>query len=204
MKLFNTPKLASVIFPKRVWFLKEEANTIYLTFDDGPRPEITPFILDILKEKKIKATFFCVGINVEKFPDIFLRIIKEGHRVGNHTFLHENHSKTDFKAYKKSIDKAETLIYSNLFRPPYGRLTSIAARKIAKKYKIIMWSWLSYDFDKSISIDYILKKADKEIKSGDIIVLHDNEKIADRQKELLPKLLEILNEKKFKFEVIPN
>jgi peptidoglycan/xylan/chitin deacetylase (PgdA/CDA1 family) len=177
-------------------------NTIYLTFDDGPNPEITPFVLDELHKRNLKATFFCVGENVLKYPEIFERIQLEGHQVGNHSFKHENANKVTAENYLNSIQKADALIQSNIFRPPYGRLSPRLAREISKKYKIIMWTWLSYDYDKEVSVQEILAKAEKQIKGGDILVLHDNAKIAEKQKELLPQFLDMLQQKACKFEVI--
>lgn len=201
MKLFRTPKLASIFYFKRVWFLDGSNNTIYLTFDDGPHPDITPFVLDTLKEKNILATFFCVADNVIKHPCIYQRILDEGHQVGNHTYRHENAAKSASGRYLSSVKNAGVYIRSNLFRPPYGRLTPLLAWKLSMKYKIIMWSWLSNDFDEKVSVNDILEKASL-IKAGDILVLHDNPKIAAKQKELLPKLLDLLVAKGFRFEVI--
>lgn len=177
-------------------------NSIYLTFDDGPNPEITPFVLDELHKRNLKATFFCVGENVLKYPEIFARIKSEGHQVGNHTYQHENANKVTAENYLNSIEKAETLIQTRIFRPPYGRLSPRLARKISEKYKIIMWTWLSYDFDNEVSVQEILSKAEKQIKEGDILVLHDNAKIAEKQMELLPSLLDLLISKKVQFDII--
>ena len=177
-------------------------NAVYLTFDDGPHPDITPFVLDILKARGLKATFFCVGEIVKRYPEIFARIQAEGHAVGNHTQKHENASKTSAERYLKSVAEAHSLVQSKLFRPPYGRLSPRLARVLSKEYKLVMWSWLSYDFDPKTCVTEILFKAEKQIRAGDILVLHDNPKIAEKQKELLPKLLDVLQAKKLGFEVI--
>lgn len=203
MKLFKTPRLFYWLFPRRTWGFSLGSNEVYLTFDDGPDPEITPFVLDFLKQKNIKATFFCVGHNVVKYPDIYQRILAEGHEVGNHTYDHLNYYKTDKERYLESIDEATKHISSNLFRPPYGRIDSNLSRTLSKKYQIIMWSWLSYDYDVQVPISVILKKA-KNIKAGDILVLHDNKKVKERVQVLLPKLIEILEKKGFQFALIPN
>jgi peptidoglycan-N-acetylglucosamine deacetylase len=201
MKLFKVPKFAKVFYRKRVWGFSVKGKEIFLTFDDGPHPDITPFVLDVLNEKKIKATFFCVGNMVNKYPEIFQRILKEGHQVGNHTFNHENSKKVSKNDYLESISKANKFINSKLFRPPYGILNSNLSRIIAQDYKIIMWSWLSYDFDNRVGVDEILAQA-KKIKAGDILVLHDNPKISEKQKELLPKLIDFLQIKGFEFSRI--
>ncbi|MGV3632631.1 MAG: polysaccharide deacetylase family protein [Bacteroidota bacterium] len=202
MRLFRIPKLASVVYPGRIWGFFVEQKAVYLTFDDGPHPDITPYVLDTLKEFGVKATFFCVGENVKHYPEIFARIKAEGHGVGNHTQKHENASKTNPARYLESVKEAHALIQSKLFRPPYGRLSPRLARTLGADFKIVMWTWLSYDFDTKVCVTEILFKAEKQIKAGDIIVLHDNPKIADKQKELLPKLLKLLREKKLDFEVV--
>lgn len=201
MRLFKIPKIAKYIYHKRIWGFSVSDKSVYLTFDDGPNPEITPFILNLLYEQKIKATFFCVGENVLNFPEIFERIKNEGHQIGNHTFKHENALKVSSKNYLFSIEKANKLIKSKLFRPPYGRLSPKLAHRIAKRYTIIMWTWLSYDYDQEVSISEILQKA-KKIKSGDILVLHDNKKIAEKQKILLPQLLKYLKDQGYEFKTL--
>lgn len=201
MKIFKIPKFVRFLFPKRVWGFSVSDKRIFLTFDDGPHPSITPFVLDELAKRNLKATFFCVGANVEKYPIVYKRILAEGHAVGNHTMRHENGKKTNSALYFSSIENASTLIESTLFRPPYGRIRKSQVNELAKKYRIIMWTWLSYDYDQSVSVDQILLKAEK-IKSGDILVLHDNSKIVEKQQELLPKLLEKLLSKGFTFSTI--
>lgn len=199
--VFKTPYLIKKILFKRLWGFSNSLNKVYLTFDDGPHPDITPWILDLLSNENIKATFFCVGENVRKYPAIYDRILKDGHAVGNHTMYHNNARNTQKKEYFDSIKKASAYIESNLFRPPYGRLPITWENELLKKYKIVMWSWLSYDFDMNQSISKILKKA-KKINSGDILVLHDNPKISEKQKELLPELIRFIKERKITFEVL--
>ena len=202
MKIFKTPCFFKWIFPRRTWGFSRSIDHVFLTFDDGPNPEITPWILDYLKEKNIQATFFCVGSNIKRYPELFQRIKAEGHSVGNHTMNHDKGTKVSFKKYKSSISETKILIGNNLFRPPYGRINAWKSYQLSKEYQLIMWSWLSYDFDPSIPISTILKKAKNQIKAGDILVLHDNPKVTDRVKELLPKLIEIIDQKGLKFEKI--
>ncbi len=202
MKIFKTPRIFQWIFPRRTWGFSRSINQVYLTFDDGPNPEITTWILDFLKDKNIVATFFCVGSNVKRYPELFKRIKEEGHSVGNHTMNHDKGTKVSFEKYKDSISETRKLVDTKLFRPPYGRINSFKSKKIAKEYQLVMWSWLSYDFDPTIPISTILEKARKQIKAGDILVLHDNPKVTDRVKELLPRLIEIIEEKGLKFEKI--
>lgn len=202
MRIFKTPQFFKWIFPRRMWGFSRSTNAVYLTFDDGPNPEITPWVLDYLKQEDIKATFFCVGSNLLKYPTLLERIKSEGHVVGNHTMNHEKGTKVSFKQYKKSISDAQALVKNNLFRPPYGRIRVWQSYFLAKKYTIVMWSWLSYDFDTSIPITTILDKAKSQISAGDILVLHDNDKVKDRVKELLPKLVQVIRDKKHSFNVI--
>ncbi len=198
---FKTPYLFRKIFPKAVWGFFSSTR-IYLTFDDGPDPEITPWVLDELAKTKTKATFFCVGENVTMYPEIFQRILAEGHMVGNHSMKHEKGWNTSTSNYLESVASANTLINSTLFRPPYGKMTPHQYKLIAKSYQVIMWSWLSYDYNNKVEISTILAKAQKDIKAGDIIVLHDNRKTKDRLKLILPKMIAIIQEKQLSFSTI--
>lgn len=199
MILFKTPRFFRILFPNKTWSFPFSQNAVYLTFDDGPDPEVTPYVLDLLQQKKIKATFFCVGENVLKYPDLYKRILEEGHSVGNHCMRHERGTQTEINTYIDSVNEAEKLIKSDLLRPPYGRITFKQTRKLSFKYKIIMWSWLSYDFDNSIPVARILSKAKKQIRNGDIMVFHDNKKSFVRLKILLPDVIEIINNKELEF-----
>ena len=203
MRIFKTPSIVRKVFFKRTWGFSMHTNEVFLTFDDGPHPDITPWVLDTLKSENIKACFFCVGENVKRYPEIFQRMLEEGHQVGNHTMYHTKSHKTTFKEYQRSIAEAARYIPPKLFRPPYGRLSSYRAHKLSKKYKIILWSWLSYDFDNRLTIKEILLNAEKNIQNGDILVLHDNYKFAERQKELLPQLIEVIKSKGLIFGEIP-
>ena len=197
MRLFKPPRLAKWIFPRYTWrFFNARTNQIFITFDDGPHPAITPFVLDLLKQFNWHATFFCVGENVERYPEIVERIRKEGHEIGNHTQKHLNALKTDGETYLQSFQEFENHTPTDLFRPPYGRLKPELAKTIKKTHKIILWSWLSYDYDLNVPTEKILQEA-KRVKTGDILVLHDNSKLAERQRELLPALFTELKEQGF-------
>lgn len=198
-RYFRTPYLLPKLLKGRVWGFKNDK--VYLTFDDGPTSELTYKILEVLDEYQIKATFFLVGNNVNEFPKQFASIVKGGHSVGNHTMDHSHCNKVLSSAYMKSIEEASQLISSDLFRPPYGRLNVFLAPKIKRKYKIIMWSWLSYDYDKSVSTKEIISQAQK-IKAGDILVLHDNIKVEERVIELLPEIIKIVRNKGLEFDII--
>jgi peptidoglycan/xylan/chitin deacetylase (PgdA/CDA1 family) len=201
MRLFKPPRLTDWVFPKLRWRFSVSEPTIFLTFDDGPNPEITPFVLDLLKEYNWKATFFCVGQNTLKYPELFQRIIDEGHAIGNHTMKHLNSIKTENAIYLDSFHEFEKMHPTQLFRPPYGRIKPSIAREIGKSHQIIMWSWLSYDYDLNVATTKILSEANR-IKKGDILVLHDNAKISERQRDLLPKLFALLQEKGFQSKLI--
>lgn len=203
MKIFRTPIYFPWFFPWRRWGFSSASKSVYLTFDDGPTPELSNWILEFLAKEKIRATFFCVGVNAKSHPELMDRMIREGHAIGNHTMRHEKGTKISRKEYIESINEASNYIDSTLFRPPYGRLPIIYGRCIRRNYKIVMWSWLSYDYDKSVPISEILEEATR-IKAGDVLVVHDNEKVTERIKELLPQMIQIIREKDLKFEIISN
>lgn len=214
LRLVTVPKFVQRIYPKRIWALPNKNNKVYLTFDDGPIPEVTPWVLDTLKEYNAKATFFCIGDNIKKHSEIFQRIISEGHSVGNHTFNHVNGWKTSTQSYIDNVSlfetelQAQSIRYSYLvprtsfFRPPYGKLTSKQARLLQEKgYKIVMWSVLSYDYDNSISKEQCLKNVLENIKSGNIIVFHDSLKAQKNLRYVLPKVLEYCNKAMYKLSI---
>ena len=200
MPLFRTPHFFRWIFPKRMWGFSWPEKTVYLTFDDGPTPVASEWVLDFLRNENLRATFFCLGENVRNHPELFERIKSEGHAVGNHSDHHEHGFKMSKKDYLASIEKADELIQSKLFRPPYGRMP-ISYDRSLKKYTIVMWSWVAYDFDEKVSIEQILQSA-KSIRNGDILVFHDNLKSFERLKIILPQVIEMLKDKGFSFEII--
>lgn len=199
--MHRSPKLLHKFFPARIWGISVSDKSVFLTFDDGPDPEITPWILDFLKEHQIKATFFCVGENVKRSPELYQRILNEGHQTGNHTMKHLNGMKTIRKDYIESIREAQNVIQSNLFRPPYGRLNRKLDQYLSQEFKIIMWTWLSKDYDHSISPEEIISSSQK-IRPGDILVFHDNTKTKDRLKVVLPPIISRLKSEGFVFRII--
>ncbi len=168
-------------------------KNIYLTFDDGPNPIVTPLILDILEKYNCKATFFCVGENVTKYPEIYQEIIKRGHSVGNHTYNHLKGFRTPTKKYIENVEKADKIINSRWFRPPYGRITPIQIHKLKKKYKLVMWDIITYDYDKKISPNKIIKEIENKSRNGSIVVFHDSIKAKKNVLATLPKALEFWN-----------
>ena len=201
MRFFRAPLIAKLLFPSGIWKGKE-SDSIYLTFDDGPNPEVTPWVLDLLNEFQIKATFFLVGKNVKDYPELLNRIISEGHQIGNHTMNHECGTKTGINTYISSVSQAEIYIQSDLFRPPYGKITRNQFKKLLDGgKKIVFWSWLSYDFDKNISPKKIIQKA-KDIKGGDILVFHDSEKGFPNLKNSIIEIIEQLKSRGLNFKTL--
>jgi peptidoglycan/xylan/chitin deacetylase (PgdA/CDA1 family) len=178
---------------------------VFLTFDDGPHPEITPKVLALLKQHNATATFFLVGDNALKYPDVVAQIVNEGHTIGNHTMHHVNGYKTSTKSYLENVSKCAKHVSSSLFRPPYGKLTRKQGNALLKQgYKLIMWDVLSYDFDKTISAEVCANNVIKHIKPGSIVVLHDSEKAQSNMLYALNKTLEYGLSKDFLFSAIKN
>ena len=211
--LVKTPKIIQRFYPKRVWAFQKNTNAVFLTFDDGPIPEVTPWVLELLKKYDAKATFFCIGDNIKKHPEILKRIISEGHSVGNHTFNHLNGWKTTTEYYIQNCNKNEKVLKkykasvqdgnSKLFRPPFGKLTSKQAKILQEKgYKIIMWDVLSGDFDKNTCKEKYLEKILKSIEPGSIIVFHDSLKAKKKLRYMLPKVLDFLKVKEIDCKAI--
>ncbi len=201
MHIVRPPLLFKSVYSKAIWRIKNQKNNIYLTFDDGPIPEITHWVLDCLREYEVKATFFCVGDNVRKYPEIFQRILDEGHAVGNHTFNHLKGWKQPFDVYIENIEKCQELTNTPLFRPPYGKMSYPQYKTLHRKYRIIMWDVLTGDYDARISKEQCLKYCIDYTRSGSIIVFHDNIKAIENLQYALPKALEFLKNKGFNFQL---
>lgn len=202
MNIAKTPRLVKSLFSKLTWQIFNETNTIYLTFDDGPVPGVTEWVLDILKEYSIKASFFCVGENVSKHPEIFERIKREGHSVGNHTFNHLNGWKCDLNTYLDNIKQADELIDSKLFRPPHGRIRHKAISELMPRYEIVMWDVLSIDYNAKIDEKTCIKNVLQNVQPGSIIVFHDSYKAEKNLKAALPKCIEALLREGYNFSKI--
>lgn len=206
------PRFIQRLYPERIWAFPHKRDSVYLTFDDGPIPEVTPWVLDELKKYNAKATFFCIGENVQKHPEIFQRILSEGHSVGNHTFNHLNGWKTATSEYIENVDKAEGQMGNNskfkiqdsrLFRPPYGKITSKQAKILQRKgFKIVMWDIISYDYDANTSPEKCLQNVLKNIKPGSIVVFHDSLKAEKNLRYVLPKVLDRIEEKGLSYKSI--
>lgn len=186
------------MYRQRLWAVDTKEKHIYLTFDDGPNPVATSFVLDELKKYNARATFFCIGKNVIEYPTIYRRIISDGHTTGNHTQHHLNGWRTAADNYLADVTEASAHIRSALFRPPYGRLKSVQARRLID-YKIVMWDVLSGDFDESISKEKCLKNVIANAEEGSIVVFHDSEKAFPRLEYVLPEVLRFFTEKGYVF-----
>jgi len=202
MYLAKSPRIIKKYYPRLVWDIPNQENKVFLTFDDGPIPEITPWVLEVLKKHNIKATFFCLGCNVVKNPEILTQIVKEGHAVGNHSQHHLSGWETDDVAYLRNIKICNDLVHSKLFRPPYGRIKKRQIAEIVKEYKIIMWDVISGDFDPKTSPEKCLKNVVNNTASGSVIVFHDSVKAFKNLKYTLPKTIEYLLKQGFVFDVI--
>ena len=202
MYLTKTPSFIQSRFPDYVWSVPTSDPILYLTFDDGPIPDVTEWVLDQLKQYQAKATFFCVGENVQRYPSIYQRILTEGHSVGNHTYHHKNGWKTDKVQYLYNVAQCAKLVDSTLFRPPYGRLKPSQAKQIKQEYKIIMWDVLTGDFDPHLKPEDCYQNVLKNTKAGSILVFHDSLKAQPILTEVLPRVLAHYHEHGYKFEAL--
>lgn len=208
MRLYfiKTPRILKQLFAKYTWCFFTNKKEIYLTFDDGPIPQVTEFVLDQLHNFNAKATFFCIGDNIRKHPAVFSRIVNEGHSVGNHTFNHLNGWKSSNTAYIENISKCENLLpdqKTKLFRPPYGKIKRKQAKQLlASDYKIIMWDVLSADFNSSITKEKCLQNVLENAQNGSIIVFHDSIKASDKLYYALPKVLKEFSQRGYDFKAI--
>ncbi len=203
--LVRTPWWLKKIYSGLIWQMPVKEKVLYLSFDDGPHPEVTPFILDELKKYNARATFFCIGKNVKEYPQIYRRVLMDGHRVGNHTQNHLNGWKVADKKYIENIRDAAQLIDSDLFRPPYGRISLFQSKLLRAApfhYKIVMWEVLSGDFDRDIDGATCARNVIRSARPGSIVVFHDSEKAYDRVSRALPVVLKHFSEKGYRFEVI--
>ena len=189
----SAPVWLRKLYPSLIWKIPVKDNRLFLTFDDGPHPTITPFVLEQLARYNAKATFFCVGHNIQKYPETFAQVLAAGHSVANHTFHHVNGWTTPLPSYVKEYSATEKYTQSHLFRPPYGRITPQQIKAIRKRSRIIMWNKLSADFDRNCTPQQCLQNTiGKGLNAGDIILFHDSEKAFERLQFALPKTLEYI------------
>jgi len=202
MLIAKIPRLFSVMFRNLTWHFRDGRRVVYLTFDDGPTPKVTDWVLERLDEYGAKATFFVLGRNAEAHPEIMARIRERGHALGNHTYSHMKGYSSSQQKYREDIEIADRLIGSPLFRPPYGRILPRQVRMLRKRYKIIMWSVLSVDYNRKISGDRVVKNVTGNLFPGSIVVFHDSDKARKNLYHALPEVLEFLKREGYTMEAI--
>ena len=188
------------IYPRALWRMNRHEKAVYLTFDDGPIPEATPFVLDILDHFQIKATFFMVGDNVRKHPDIFRMVVERGHRIGNHTYNHIGGFKYLSKNYLANADKANETLHTDLFRPPHGWMRWIQYLLLCKKYRIVMWDLVTRDYSKRVTAEDVFHNVKKYTRNGSIITFHDSLKSIEKLRTALPQSIQWLKEQGYTFK----
>lgn len=202
MLIAKIPRLLRRTFRSLTWELPVGDRSVYLTFDDGPTPEVTEWVLDRLDEYQATATFFCLGNNVEAHPGIFEKIRKRGHAVGNHSYSHKKGFRTSVRSYVEDVEKASGWIPSDLFRPPYGRIRPAQVRALKKKYRIIMWSVLSVDYDSGLEEKQVIRNVVENVRPGSVIVFHDSVKASKNLFGALPEVLSFLRREGYETKVI--
>jgi peptidoglycan/xylan/chitin deacetylase (PgdA/CDA1 family) len=198
----SPPSFINRIFPSLIWNFPDEADGVFLTFDDGPTQDVTLWVLDQLKKYDAKATFFCLGKNVEMNPEIFERIKADGHTIGNHTYSHLKGWATPTAQYVQDVDFANGFLKSKIFRPPYGRIKPSQFRILKQRYKVIMWDVLSMDYSKRVSPRRVANNVTRNLHPGAIIVFHDSKKAERNLRYALPRVLEAISQKGLKFKGI--
>ena len=201
--MVRPPSFLRWIYPNAIWHLPSDRKVLYLTFDDGPTPFITEKVLELLDEYNAKATFFCIGKNIEQHPEIFNLIKYKGHHIRSHTYSHLNGWKSKTEEYINDYMKGRELSQSNLFRPPYGRILLKPLQVIQKQDKVIMWDILSKDYDKDLSPEEVYANVTRNLGPGSIIVFHDNEKAKNNLLVVLPRILVYLSQQGYALEAIP-
>ena len=196
------PRFLRPLFGKLTWRVKTDSKLIYLTFDDGPVPEVTPQVLDILDEYGWKATFFCVGDNVRKYPEVYQEVLRRGHRVGNHSFNHIRGYRYSVEDYVANVQKASAYIESHLFRPPHGRITFSQIKALKEDYDIVMWDVITFDYDKTKKPGQIMRTVRNYLRKGSIVVFHDSIKAKDNVLTVLPQALAYWKEKGYSYGLL--
>lgn len=206
MKLYKFGWPFRLLYPSYTWRRRSSEKVIYLTFDDGPIPEVTEYVLDLLKKYQVKATFFCVGENIKKHPEVYERLLSEGHKTGNHTYNHLKGFDTNDEDYLNNVQLCDDVMKEQqgrkLFRPPYGKIKRSQAKKLQHDYEIVMWEVLSNDFMKSVTSEECLKKSIAKTSKGSIVLFHDSVKTSSKIQYVLPRYLEHFIKKGFRFELL--
>ena len=206
MYVHKTPKLLQLLYPGLTWHRSRKEKKVYLTFDDGPVPNATDFVLDTMKSMGVKGNFFCVGDNVRKHRATYEKLQESGHRIANHTFNHLNGWQTGDEEYYENIHACEKLLgrdnHPPLFRPPYGKIKRNQAKEVLKTHEVIMWDVLSGDFDPALEDDVCLKRSIDATKNGSIIIFHDSNKTYNKLKYVLPRYIEKILSRGMTFELL--
>ncbi len=204
MLIVRPPSLLTRALHRMTWDFHGNQQEVFLTFDDGPTPVVTPWVLKQLEEAGAKATFFCLGRNVDKYPDLYTQILAAGHSVGNHSYSHLKGFRSSIRRYMDDIRLASDMIDTKLFRPPYGRILPGQVRAVLEQYDIIMWDVLSIDYNTGLTGDRVLQNVTNNVRPGSIIVFHDSDKAADNLYFALPRTLEFLQESGYAMRAIPS
>lgn len=191
------------LYPNAWWRMDMTEKKVYLTFDDGPIPEATPFVLDELRKRGIKATFFMVGDNVRKHPEVFEMVKADGHAIGNHSYNHMGGARHHYKTYLANINKAHELLNTKLFRPPHGWMRPSQYARLSNKYRIVMWDLVTRDYSKRLSAEDVVDNVKRLVRNGSIITFHDSLRSIEKLKTALPKSLDWLIEQGYEFGVLP-
>ena len=201
MFIEQVPDFVRNLYPKALWRMNPDEKALYLTFDDGPIPVITPWVVELLGQYDIKATFFMVGDNVRKYPQEYMQVIENGHRVGNHTFNHLKGLFTSTAEYVENVEKADGLIHSNLFRPPHGMLRRKQYNELSRHYQFVMWDLVTRDYSKRMNGEDVLANVKRLVRNGSIITFHDSIRSENNLKYALPRSIEWLLEQGYEFKV---
>ena len=201
MLIEQPPKILRLLYPRALWRMDKNEKAVYLTFDDGPIPEVTPWVLDLLDKYGIKATFFMVGDNVRKHPEEFRMVVERGHRIGNHTFNHIRGFEYLSQNYLRNTDKANEYLHTDLFRPPHGHMRWVQYHVLKKKYRIVMWDLVTRDYSKRLNGAQVLDNVKRYVRNGSIITFHDSLKSEKNMKYALPRSIEWLQEQGYTFKV---
>lgn len=199
---FKVPDILPTLFPDLTWRVNTSEPVLYLTFDDGPDPEVTPFVMEILQQYQAKGTFFCVGENVERHPETYTQLQQNGHQIANHTFNHLNGWRTPTPVYLENVAACAKVVHSPLFRPPYGRISRQQIKALKSDYRIVMWDMLTCDYDPGLNVNRSLKAMQQKSRPGSIMVFHDSAKAAKNLKILLPGVLDYFSDKGYRFDAL--